>query len=154
MTKLSEHFTLEELTFSETAIRNGISNTPSKELLDHALKYLIPGLEQIRKLLGFPIKINSGYRSIELNKIVPGSSNTSQHTKFEAADIICPDFGSPLSVCKAIIASTIKFDQIIYEYGQWTHISFSEKPRRIITSKWYGRPYEQGLVNSKGVRIQ
>lgn len=148
--KLSEHFTLEELTFSETATRKGINNVPDAKLIDHALKYLIPGLEQIRKALGQPIKISSGYRSPALNAAVPGSSNTSQHTKFEAADILIPNIGAPHIVCKEIIISGIKFDQMIYEYGAWTHISFSANPRRSILSKWQDQPYVPGIVDKNG----
>ena len=94
-TQLSPHFTLEELTFSETASRLGIDNTPSDELIEHAKQYLVPGLERVRVFLDQPIHVNSGYRSVELNAAVPGSSNTSQHTKFEAGDLTCQDYGTP-----------------------------------------------------------
>ena len=151
--QLSEHFTLEELTFSETAVRHGIDNTPSQDLINHALQFLIPGLEEIRRILGQPIKINSGYRSPALNAATPGSSNTSQHTKFEAADILSPNFGSPLEVCKAILNSGIKFDQMIYEYGSWTHVSFSANPRRSILSKWQDQPYVSGIVDKNGKNL-
>lgn len=147
---LSEHFTLEELTFSETAARLGINNIPDTDLIAHAQEFLVPGLEQIRKILGQPIKINSGYRSPALNKAVPGSANTSQHTKFEAADILIPKLGLPSIVCKAIINSGIAFDQMIYEYGSWTHISFSAKPRRSILTKWQGQPYVAGIIDKTG----
>ena len=151
--KLSEHFTLEELIFSDNAVRKGIDNSPSQAEIDHALKYLIPGLEQVRTLLAQPIKINSGYRSPALNAATPGSSNTSQHTKFEAADILSPNFGSPLEVCKAILNSGIKFDQMIYEYGSWTHVSFSANPRRSILSKWQDQPYVSGIVDKNGKNL-
>lgn len=151
--KLSEHFTLEELTFSGTASRYGIDNTPNAELIDHALKYLVPGLEQIRKILGHPIKISSGYRSPALNAVIPGSSSTSQHTKFEAADLTIPKIGAPNIVCKEIIISGIEFDQLILEYGSWTHISFSKNPRRSILSKWKGKPYATGIVDKFGKNL-
>lgn len=147
---MSPYFTLEELTYSSTAARSGVDNTPSPELIAHAEKYLIPGLDLIRHTLDRAVNINSAYRSPALNAIVPGSSNTSQHTKFEAADITSPKFGTPLMVAKAIIAAGIKFDQLIYEYGSWVHVSFSEAPRGSILSKYKDVPYLKGLVDKTG----
>jgi zinc D-Ala-D-Ala carboxypeptidase len=147
MTKLSKHFTLEELIRSDTASRLEINNTPSDKQLEHANKYLIPGLEQVRELLGNPILISSGFRSLSLNMAVPGSSSTSQHCKFEAADFTCPGFGSVLDVAKKIMYSSISFDQLIYEYGSWVHLSFSKTPRKKVLSKYKATPYLTGLVD-------
>lgn len=152
-TKLSDHFTLEELIASDTADRLGIKNEPTLLEIEHAKQFLIPGLEEIRQLFGKPVIITSGFRSKELNKVTPGSSDTSQHTKFEAADIRCPEFGNILSLAKAIIASDIKFDQLIYEYGSWVHVSFSAKPRRSVLTKWSGQPYKTGIWSEDGKRI-
>lgn len=152
-TKLSEHFTLEELVFSENAARLGIDNIPTKEEIQHALDWLIPGIEEVRKYLGFPMFISSGFRSKALNDVTPGSSDTSQHTKFEAVDFTCPGYGSVLTVAKAIVVSPIKFDQLIYEYGSWIHISFSEYPRHKILSKHTGQPYVAGIILPDGKRI-
>lgn len=150
MTQLSTHFTLDELVRSDTAARLGIDNSPSTKQLEHAKAYLIPGLEQVRELLGKPMLISSGFRSENLNIAVPGSSSTSQHCKFEAADFTCPGFGSVLDVAKKIRYSTIKFDQIIYEYGAWVHISFSKNPRGVVLSKHRGTKYLSGLVGKDG----
>jgi zinc D-Ala-D-Ala carboxypeptidase len=144
---------IKELVFSQTAMKFGINNNPSPELIEHAKKYLIPGLEEIKKIFNQQIMINSGYRSSALNAIIPGSSDNSQHTKFEAVDIVVPKFGSPHAVCKKIIASGIEFDQIINEYGAWAHISFSPNPRRSILSKWKGQPYVSGIVDMSGVNL-
>ncbi len=147
-TKLSTHFTLEEMIFSDTAARNGINNTPGSQLITHAKLYLMPGLERIRELVDKPIRINSGYRSPALNKIVPGSSDTSQHTKFEAADIISPQFGSVEELARFLVNNQgkINFDQLIYEYKSWVHVSFSATPRGIVMTKNTGTPYMKGLV--------
>ena len=147
-TKLSPYFTLEELTHSDTAVRLGITNLPTVLEIEHAKRYLIPGLDRVRILLGTPIHINSGFRSKRLNDVTPGSSDTSQHTKFEAADITSKDYGSPYTIAKALLENKdlIKFDQIIYEYKSWVHISFSRYPRGIITTKNTGSPYMQGLI--------
>lgn len=142
------YFTIQELIRSSTATRLGIDNTPSQELINHAYKFLIPGLNQIRILLGKPVVVDSGFRCEKLNSATPGSSSVSQHCKFEAADIVCPSFGNPLAVAKAIINNKdIKFDQLIYEYGEWVHVSFSGNPKRDIRSKWTGTSYLRGLVN-------
>lgn len=143
--KLTEHFTLEELTASEIAVRNGLDNTPNPLVLNN-LKTLAEGLENVRELLAKPIIINSGYRSLMVNQLL-GSKPTSQHTKGLAADFICPTFGTPKDIIKKIVSSDIKYDQVILEFDRWVHISFCEegyKPRKqalIIDSKGT-RPYD------------
>lgn len=141
---LSEHFTLEEFTHSDTAARLGINNTPDGAMLER-LKHTAEQLEAVRTLLGHPIQVTSAYRSVALNAAVPGSSNTSAHTLGYAVDLKCPAFGSPLDVCRAIAASGIKFDQIIHEYGSWCHVSFDPKLRGQTLTKLTGQPYTQGL---------
>jgi len=125
--KLSPNFTLSEFTTSQTATRKGIDNTPSGTIIDN-LRTLVNGLETIRALLGYPIFISSGYRCIQLNKAI-GGSLTSDHVYGYAADFTCNKFGTPEQITKAIIASKIKFDQLIYE-GTWVHISFNPKMRQ------------------------
>lgn len=130
--KLTKHFTLEELTASEIAARHDIDNIPSSPLILTNLKILAEGLESVRLLLGRPVIVNSGYRSILVNNLL-GSKPTSQHTKGLAADIICPSFGTPKDIIKKIVSSDIKYDQVILEFDRWIHISFCEegyKPRK------------------------
>jgi len=83
--KLSEHFSLEELTVSETAARKGLDNTPDNDAL-FDLKRLASFLEDVRAAVGKPLRINSAYRAPEVNSSV-GGSKTSQHCKGQAADI-------------------------------------------------------------------
>lgn len=128
---LTAHFTLEELTFSSTAERLGITNAP--EPLDAlairtSLTVLANGLEQVRYLLGHPLHVDSGYRCWSLNRAVGGAAD-SAHLKGLAADIICAAFGTPLEIVKAIEASSLVFDQCIQE-GSWVHISFDPRARR------------------------
>lgn len=128
MTKLSNNFSLEEMVLSQTATRLGIDNEPSPEIIEN-LKVTCAGLESVRALLGFPIAISSGYRSIPLNRAV-GGVDTSAHCQGYAADILCPQFGSPYQVAAKIMGSDIKFDQCINEgnkngHGGWTHVSFA-----------------------------
>lgn len=143
---LSPHFTLEEFTFSPEALRKGLDNTPDGEAIEN-LKRTADGLEEVRARLGYPIYITSGFRSLRVNASVGGSS-TSQHMKGEACDFICPGFGTPQEICRAIRDSEIEFDQLIYE-GGWVHISFSDSPRRSILTAHFsnGRAtYSQGVA--------
>lgn len=128
---LSAHFALAEFVTSQTAARKGIDNTPPANVLA-ALKRTAQGLEAVRVRLGCaPISVTSGYRSPALNAAIGGSEN-SQHMTGEAADIICPRFGTPTEVATALRDSGIAYDQLILEYpgrGGWVHISFSDRPR-------------------------
>ena len=140
--KLTEHFTLEELTASEIAVRNGLDNTPNPLVLNN-LKTLAEGLEDVREVWARPIIINSGYRSLMVNQLL-GSKPTSQHTKGLAADFICPSFGTPKDIIKKIVSSDIKYDQVILEFDRWIHISFCEEGYK---------PRKQALIiDSKGTR--
>lgn len=124
---LSEHFSLEEATHSDTAIRLGINNQPDARQLENMKKAAI-GMEQVRALLGKSISVNSWIRLPEVNVAV-GGSKVSSHMDGWAIDFVSP-FGTPYAVCKAIEASGIKFDQMIHEYGKWTHISFAPEMRQ------------------------
>lgn len=142
------HFTLEELTRSQTAIRKGIDNTPPPDI-EAVLMDTIQGLERVRRVLGHPVIVSSGYRSPKLNVAVGGSKN-SQHCKGEAVDFTCPGFGTPEEICHELVAHAdeINFDQLILEFGRWVHISFAENPRGSVltaTSKNGVTTYAQGL---------
>jgi zinc D-Ala-D-Ala carboxypeptidase len=143
MTRLTPHFTLEEFTFSQTAARKGIDNTPHEGILDN-LCILANGMEDVRNLLNAPIHVSSGYRCIELNDLL-GSKRTSQHTKGLACDFTSNAYGSPADIVLAIVSSDISFDQIILEYDRWCHISFVEDG---------GTPRKQALIiNGEGAMI-
>ena len=138
---LSPHFSLDELLVSESGARLGIDNTPPKTLLPN-LEEMALKLEAVRALLGNKgIVVISGYRCPALNSAVKGSSR-SAHMQGLAGDFICPKFGSPLEICKAIAKSSLIFDQLIFEYGRWVHLGLSHTQARkqILT------------VDSKGTR--
>jgi len=125
---ISKHFTLEELIASETADRHGLDNTPDADILAN-LTILASHLEELRTILGYPIHINSAYRSLAVNTLL-GSKPTSAHVKGLAADIVCPQFGTPKDIVNAVISSNIQYDQVILEFDNWCHIGFStNKPR-------------------------
>ena len=121
---LTPHFTLEEFTYSETATRLGIDNTPTIEVRQN-LEILALGMENVRILLGCPITISSGYRCLELNNILK-SKPTSSHVKGLAADFRANSYGNPNRIVFAIVNSDIPYDQVINEYDSWVHISFAE----------------------------
>ena len=122
--QLSEYFTLEELTHSDLAVRKGIDNTPGM-LASANLMRLAKLLDQVRKCLGKPIMINSGFRCKTLNDAV-GSKDTSQHMIGCAADIRVSGM-TPDQIVKAIIESDIQFDQMIREFDSWVHISVTNR---------------------------
>jgi hypothetical protein len=128
--KISEHLDLAEVTRSETAKRNGISNMPT-ELHIANFKLLAENVfEPIRNNFRCPIHISSGYRSIELNRAIKGSL-TSQHCQGEAIDIDMD--GTPNGVTNKMVFDYIKdnldFDQLIWDFGSsenpdWCHVSY------------------------------
>jgi hypothetical protein len=142
MTALSEHFTLEEMTFSEAAARHNISNRPDAETVARLAK-TARGLEQVRAVLDAPIRVTSGYRAPAVNAIVGGAPG-SAHTLGWAADFNSP-FGDPFAVCQAIAGSSIVFDQLILEFGVWTHISFDPRARRQVLTISHAAGTRQGL---------
>jgi uncharacterized protein YcbK (DUF882 family) len=125
--QLSEHFTLEELTRSEVAERKGLDNTPNASEVSNLVR-LAGLLEEVRALLNKPILLNSGFRSKAVNDSV-GSKDTSQHRIGCAADIRVPGM-TPKQVVEACIEANIGYDQIIEEFGSWTHISVPDMPSR------------------------
>lgn len=127
--QLTKHFTLQELTVSDTALRVGIKNIPTPHIIAN-LKTLAEGLEQVRALLGTPMIITSGYRSPTLNRFICGSVNSAHCLGF-AADFKCAGL-HPDEIVAKIKASDINYDQLIAEGGNngWTHISFDPRMRR------------------------
>jgi hypothetical protein len=125
--QLSPHFSLEELTFSSTAVRLGIDNTPSPAIVAN-LTQACATFEQVRALLGVPMISDSGYRCPALNAAVHGVPD-SAHVQGWALDFTAPAFGQPIDIVKAIAASGLKWDQVITE-GTWVHISAAPAMRQ------------------------
>lgn len=149
---ISEHFSYLETISSAAANKLGIDNTPSFAVLETILK-VAPKLEKVRSVLGHPMHIDSWYRNESVNKVV-GGSTLSQHMNGEAVDFICPAYGDPLAICKAIInyQDLIPFDQLILEHT-WVHISFailSGKPRGQVLSLLANKHYAPGLTDVNG----
>ena len=125
--KITDHFTWEEMTFSQSAVRSGIDNDPGndeKANIEWSCKKI---LEPIRYHKG-PVIITSGYRSPDVNKLVGGSSS-SQHCKGQAADIVVPQ-DTIEDLFQWIISTELPYDQVIQEFGRWVHISYSREQTR------------------------
>lgn len=133
--KLTENFSLEEMIASEIGARKGLDNTPNASEIANLVR-TAGLLEQVRKILGKPIIINSGFRSKAVNDAV-GSKDTSQHRIGCAADIRVPGM-TPKEVVEAIVKADIPYDQVIREFDSWTHISVPDSPSR--------PPRKQGLI--------
>ena len=120
-TWLSEHFTLEELTYSRMAIENGIANEPppeAREAMQHLVSCL---LEPLRQLYKKPVVVLSGYRNKAVNRLA-GSVATSQHLKGEAAD--CYTLEGPAKLLELLMWSGLPFDQaILYKRKKFLHLS-------------------------------
>ena len=140
--KLTEHFSLEELTHTDHREFDNTPNDAEKANLERLALFL----EQVRDVLGKKaIMVNSAFRCKQVNDAV-GSKDTSQHRIGCAADIRVVGM-TPDEVVKAVIASGIGYDQLIREFDRWTHISVPNtadgSPRRqaLIIDKTNTRPY-------------
>ncbi|PZU12103.1 MAG: peptidase M15 [Sphingobium sp.] len=138
MTNLTPHFTLAEMTVTTT----GLANTPNKQQLAN-LTATAQAMEAVRAVLSKPIRVTSGFRSAAVNRAV-GGKPTSAHALGYAVDFVCPGFGDPMTICKALVAAGIKFDQLIMEKNSWVHISFDPRMRGQVLSMWNGN-YTSGL---------
>ena len=152
--QISKNFTLEELTYSDTAKKLDIKNMPNEEVYNK-MCYLVNNLLQpLRDQLDKPIAINSCYRGPELNKAVNGAI-TSQHCKGEAADIEIKGMSNYDLAC--YIKDHFEFDQLILEFANnlqsdpnsgWVHVSLKEKDNRreCLTIKSSKTGYQKGLL--------
>ena len=132
--KLSENFTLDELTKSQEAIRLGIPNEPNDEHITNLILLCKNILQPVRNHFKMPVSISSGYRSVALCEAI-GSSAKSQHTRGEAADFEI--FGIPNKEIADFIVKNFDYDQCILEFWNendpnsgWVHCSYSSNNNR------------------------
>ncbi|WP_085674870.1 MULTISPECIES: D-Ala-D-Ala carboxypeptidase family metallohydrolase [unclassified Pseudomonas] len=141
--QITPHFTLKELTASQTAARDGLDNTPSPEVVAN-LRLLCQALEQVRALFASPVIISSGYRSPAVNARVGGVRN-SQHISGLAADFMVLGVNNR-EVVRRVSESDVPFDQLILEFDSWVHLSVSAAaPRREVLTIRKGTGYLPGL---------
>jgi len=141
--KLSENFSLVELTKSQTAERKGIDNTPSTEHQENQKSLCESVLQRVRDHFGRVVSVSSGYRSAELCTAI-GSKTTSQHAKGQAADFEI--FGMSNQELANYIKENLDYDQLILEYWKesdpnsgWVHCSYDVSVNR----KQYLKAYKE-----------
>ena len=141
--KLSENFSLIELTKSQTATRKGIDNTPSTEHRDNLKSLCEMVLQPVRDHFNRVVSVSSGYRSEELCLAI-GSKITSQHAKGQAADFEI--YGLSNKELADWINENLDYDQLILEYWReedpnsgWVHCSFNLQGNR----KQYLKAYKE-----------
>ena len=129
--KLTNNFTLEELTKSETALRQGIDNTPTVEVVENLKVLCEKVLQPVRDHFGRGVKVNSGFRSLAVNAAVGGvqGAKPSDHTRGMAADIEIP--GLPNAELAQWIEANLEYTQVILEFytqgipdSGWVHVSY------------------------------
>jgi len=135
MENISKHISYHEGTYSRTAERRDLDNTPNKEQLK-CMKEVAENLfEPLRKWVGGPIKINSFFRGEPVNTAIGGSTR-SQHMKGQAIDIDDTFKHKTNAEMYHYIKENLDFDQMIWEFGteknpNWLHISWvSHRPNR------------------------
>ena len=137
MTQISAHFTLEELTFSQAALRQGMDNAPPADAVENLGRLCSALLEPIRMLLAVPVHVDSGYRSPAVNAAVGGAKD-SAHMTGRAADLV--PIGMDLHAAfDAIRNSSLPFDQVIAECNAWIHVAIAadgHEPRRQALAAW------------------
>jgi hypothetical protein len=127
--KLSAHLDLSEVTRSDSAKRNGISNMPTPEHIANFKLLAENVFEPIREYFGVPIRISSGYRSKELNDKTKGASKTSDHCFGRAIDIDNDGTSITNKQIFNFIKDNLKYKQLIFEFGTdenpaWVHVSY------------------------------
>ena len=127
-TKVTMHFTIEELYASDTAKKKGIDNKPAVQQLINLVYLTAYVLEPLRVSMGEPIPISSGYRCPRLNEAVGGVRN-SQHMTGQAADLSIGGDRAKGRKWFEYIKNHLPFDQLIWEKNprtgtEWVHVSF------------------------------
>jgi zinc D-Ala-D-Ala carboxypeptidase len=138
MKRISKHISYKEAVGSNYAKQKGIKNKPNEEQVENMKLLAEKVFEPLREWVGCPIKVNSMFRSLELNTALKGSK-TSSHMKGEAMDITSMGGKSNLEMFHWI-KDNLCFDQLIWEFGKepkWLHVSFSKNNRQqvLVTKK-------------------
>lgn len=132
--QISKHLTLQELTYSETAIKLGISNEPTQAQIANMKLLADEVFEPAREHFAVPIHISSGFRIHNLNVAIGGAS-TSQHCGGQAIDIDMKDSKVTNAILFHWIKDNLKYDQLIWEFGDkknpdWLHVSYTSGKNR------------------------
>lgn len=161
--QLSASFYLKEFVISREAERHGYRNEPNEKQIENlpterknsffrqaGLKLLcVNVLQPLREIISVPIFINSGFRSFDVNAAVGGKFN-SQHLEGKASDFIVPSMN--LVDVFNIILQKLSFDQLIYEFGKWIHVSWNGEKNRnevLLSKKVYGKTVYENVVGEQ-----
>ena len=125
---ISKHISYKEGVHSITAIRKGIDNEPNEEQLANMKLVANNVFEPLRVFINGPIKVNSFFRSPDLNKAIGGSTK-SQHCKCQSIDIDDTYGKATNAEMYWWIKENLDFDQMIWEFGNndnpdWVHVSY------------------------------
>lgn len=138
-TKLSASFYLDELTISQVAERHSYRNEPNEKQIENLRLLCVNVLQPLRDIINVPIFINSGFRCFDVNVAVGGRFN-SQHLEGKAADFVVHSMN--LIDVFNILVQRLSYDQLIYEYGKWIHVSWNSDKNRnevLLSKKVYGK---------------
>ena len=139
MKRISKHISYKEAVGSNYAKQYGIKNKPNEEQIENMKLLAKEVFEPLREWVDAPIKVNSMFRSLELNTALKGSQ-TSSHMKGEAMDITSMGGKSNLEMFH-YIKDNLEFDQLIWEFGaepKWLHVSYNKDKNRkqvLVTKK-------------------
>lgn len=123
-----KNFIPEEFFKSETACERNINNTTDDQDILINLNFTASKMQEIRNLLGEPIRISSAYRCLDLNRAL-GSKDTSQHIKGQACDFVCHSYGTPEQIVHYLKKNNVEVDQCLME-GNWIHLSIKKEGNR------------------------
>jgi hypothetical protein len=128
MKRISKHISYREATHSNHAEKYGLSNKPKAEHIKNMETVAEKVFEPLREWAKAPIRVNSMFRSLELNKGIGGSASSS-HMTGNAIDITSMGGKTNLEMFN-YIKDNLDFDQLIWEFGvepQWLHVSYVNK---------------------------
>ncbi len=143
--KLTNNFYLKEFVISQMAERHGYKNEPNEKQIENLRLLCVNVLQPLREFIKDSIFINSGFRSFDVNVAVGGRFN-SQHLEGKAADFIVHSLD--LVDVFNIVLQQLSYDQLIFEFGKWIHVSWNgDKNRKdvMISKKVYGKTVYEKL---------
>ena len=145
MKKISNHISYKEATNSQTALRENLDNKPKSEHIKNMEILAEKVFEPLREWVGGAIKVNSMFRSKDLNNIIGGALSSS-HLSGQAMDITSLGKKSNLEMFY-YIKDNLDFDQLIWEFGSeplWLHVSYNNKKdnrKQVLVTKRKGKYY-------------
>ncbi|NJD23490.1 MAG: peptidase M15A [Melioribacter sp.] len=147
--QLTINFYLKEFVISEEAERHGYRNEPNEKQIENLRLLCVNVLQPLREIINVPIFINSGFRSFDVNTAVGGRFN-SQHLEGKATDFVVHSMN--LADVFNIVFQKLSFDQLIYEFGKWIHVSWNGESNRkdvMISKKVHGKTVYEKVIGDR-----